>query len=156
MSFGQEFTFKVRAERICTFTRQVSNSSEWSDLHGVASAGEKLLPGSAEKGISLGWARRTSLARMVTHVVLFKFDRMDDAQQAVQRLLSMRGRVPSMLEVEAGIDFTRSARSFEVGLVTRHNTRSDLEAYQVDPVHQEVAQFIRAHSSGAAAVDFES
>lgn len=93
---------------------------------------------------------------MLTHVVLFKFESMQDAHEAVERLLSMRGRVPLLLEVEAGVDVTRSTRSFEVALVTRHNTRADLETYQIDPVHQEVAQFIRSRSSGAAAVDFES
>ncbi|HXS18254.1 MAG TPA: Dabb family protein [Polyangiaceae bacterium] len=93
---------------------------------------------------------------MVTHLVLFKFERMQDAEEAVDRLRSMRNRIPGLLEIEAGVDFTRSARSFEVGLLTRHTSRADLEAYQVDPLHQEVAAFIRAHSSGAAAVDFET
>lgn len=93
---------------------------------------------------------------MVTHIVLFKFENSADAEQAVSLLLGMRGRVPSLLEVEAGLDLTRGARSFEVGLITRHRTRHDLVEYQNDPAHQEVAQFIRTHSSGAAAVDFET
>jgi hypothetical protein len=93
---------------------------------------------------------------MVTHIVLFKFDSLANAQVAVTKLLSMKGRVPSLLDIEAGVDFTRSDRSYEVGLVTRHNTRSDLDAYRVDPVHLEVATYIREHSTGAAAVDFEA
>ena len=93
---------------------------------------------------------------MVTHIVLFKFENQSDAQAAQEKLLAMKGRVPSMQEIEAGLDFTRSERAYELGLVTRHATRADLEAYHVDPVHQEVAQFIRERSSGAASVDFES
>jgi hypothetical protein len=93
---------------------------------------------------------------MVTHMVLFRFDTLSDAEAAVRKLLSMRGRVPSLLDIEAGVDFTRSERSYELGLITRHRKREDLEAYRVDPVHQEVAAFIRERSTGAAAVDFET
>ena len=93
---------------------------------------------------------------MVTHMVLFKFDRLADAEEAKQRLLSMRGKVESLLEIEAGVDFTRSGRSFELGLITRHRDREGLDAYRTDPVHLEVAGFIQERSTGAAAVDFES
>lgn len=93
---------------------------------------------------------------MVTHIVLFKFESLPDAEIAVAKLLSMKGRVASLVDIEAGVDFTRGERSYEVGLVTRHHTRSDLEAYRVDPVHLEVAAFIRERSAGAASVDFEA
>lgn len=92
---------------------------------------------------------------MVTHIVLFRFESQQDAKEAVERLLSMRGRVASLAGLEAGVDFTRSDRSYEVGLITRHATREDLESYRVDPVHKEVAAFVSSRSSGAAAVDFE-
>jgi len=93
---------------------------------------------------------------MITHIVLFKFGAASDATEAVRLLLSMKGRVPSLVDVEAGLDVTKSARSFDVGLITRHRTRDDLDAYQKDPVHLEVAAFIKERSTGAAAVDFET
>lgn len=89
-------------------------------------------------------------------MVLFKFDEPADAEEAVRRLLSMKGRVASLSDVEAGVDFSRSPRSYEVGLITRHATEADLEAYRTDPIHLEVAGFINERSSGAAAVDFRS
>lgn len=92
---------------------------------------------------------------MVTHVVLFKFAEMAHAQEAVRRLLSMKGKVESLTNIQAGVDFTRSERSFEVALVTRHADRAALEAYRTDPVHLEVASYIKTHSTGAASVDFE-
>jgi len=93
---------------------------------------------------------------MITHMVLFKFDSLDDAEKAREKLLTMKGKVASLQEIEAGVDYTRSERSFELGLITRHASREDLEAYRVDPVHLEVAKFIQAHTTGAASVDFES
>jgi hypothetical protein len=93
---------------------------------------------------------------MVTHMVLFKFDDPQDAQEAVRRLLSMKGKVASLSDIEAGLDITRSPRSYDVGLITRHASEADLDAYRTDPVHLEVAGFIKERSSGAAAVDFRS
>jgi hypothetical protein len=93
---------------------------------------------------------------MVTHMVLFNFERATDAEEAQKRLLEMRGKVPGLLEIEAGVDFTRGERSFELGLITRHPDRAALDAYRVHPVHLEVARFIQERSRGAAAVDFES
>lgn len=92
---------------------------------------------------------------MVTHIVLFKFKSSDDAQASVEKLLGMKGRVASLSDIEAGIDFTRSDRSYDVGLITRHPDRAALEAYRVDPVHLEVVDFINGKTSSAAAVDFE-
>ena len=92
---------------------------------------------------------------MVTHVVFFKFATPDDAEEARRLLLGMQGRIPGLQGVEAGLDFTRSDRSFDLALITRHDDRAALAVYRDHPVHQEVARFIRERSSGSAAVDFE-
>lgn|SRR5690554_381762 len=91
---------------------------------------------------------------MVTHVVFFKFADPTDAEQARTLLLGMQGRIPGLRQVEAGLDFTRSARSFDLALITRHDDRSALDVYRDHPVHQEVARFIRERSTASAAVDF--
>jgi hypothetical protein len=93
---------------------------------------------------------------MVTHMVFFKFEDSDDARETVDRLLNMKGRVASLLDLEAGVDFTRSDRSYEVGLITRHVDRAALDAYRVDPIHLEVVGFIKSRTSGSVAVDFEA
>ena len=93
---------------------------------------------------------------MLTHIVLIQFESMDDAEIGRRRLLSMKGRIPSMLDIEAGIDITRSGRSYELALITRHSDVNGLQAYQDHPVHQEVLDYLKAHSSGSVAVDFES
>jgi hypothetical protein len=92
---------------------------------------------------------------MVTHVVFFKFKEPGHAEEAQARLLAMRGRIPGMTEIEAGLDFTKSERSFELALITRHDDRAALGVYQSHPVHQEVVAFIRARATASAAVDFE-
>lgn len=92
---------------------------------------------------------------MVTHIVCFDFGTVEEARTACQLLESMSGRIPSLLGIEAGLDFTRSERSYHLGLVTRHADRAGLLAYQDHPVHREVAAYIRTHSTRSVAVDFE-
>ncbi len=92
---------------------------------------------------------------MVTHLVFFKFESLEVAAEAQAKLLAMSGKIPGMQSIEAGVDFSRSERSFDLGLVTRHTDRAALEVYQQHPVHQEVVSFIRARAQGSAAVDFE-
>lgn len=92
---------------------------------------------------------------MITHVVFFKFSAPQDAEEARRLLLGMKGHIPGLLEVEAGLDFTRSERSFDLALITRHEDREALDVYRDHPVHQEVVQFIRPRAHASAAVDFE-
>jgi Stress responsive A/B Barrel Domain len=95
---------------------------------------------------------------MVTHVVMWKLkDRSEDNARRVQALvMSMRGRIPGMLELDAGIDYTRSERSFDVVLITKHENRAALEQYQVHPVHEEVKSVMLQLRDVSVAVDFES
>jgi hypothetical protein len=93
---------------------------------------------------------------MVTHIVCFDFATVEEARTACQLLESMNGRIPSLLGLEAGLDFTRSERSYQLGLVTRHADRAGLLAYQEHPAHREVASFMRVHATRSVAVDFET
>lgn len=93
---------------------------------------------------------------MLTHVVCFKFDSNDVAEEAARRLRSMAGKVPGLLSIQAGVDVLRSARSYDVALITTFNDVAALEAYQVDPVHVEVVAYIKQHATGIVAVDFSS
>ncbi len=92
---------------------------------------------------------------MVTHIVLFRFSDVMLAREARDRLLAMAGRIPGMRSIDAGVDFTQSERSYQLGLVTRHDSREALQQYQSHPVHVEVASFIKAHATAAASVDFD-
>jgi hypothetical protein len=94
-------------------------------------------------------------ATMVTHIVVFRFHDPSVAGEARDRLLSMAGKIPGMLGIEAGVDFTRSDRSYHLGLVTRHESRDALLVYQTHPVHVDVASFVKARSAASASVDFD-
>jgi hypothetical protein len=95
---------------------------------------------------------------MVTHIVFFKLSEpTPEALANVQRkLLSMQGKIPQLRHLEAGIDFIRSERSYDVALVTKFDSREELQAYQVHPYHAgEVIPLMRSSCSSIVAVDYE-
>lgn len=95
---------------------------------------------------------------MVTHIVFFKLkDRTPENARQVQRVIGeMKGKIPGLLDLEVGVDFTRSERSFDVALITRHATRADLDVYQVHPVHERVKEYVVGVRESSVAVDFEN
>jgi hypothetical protein len=98
--------------------------------------------------------RRAGAHAMLTHIVCFRFNDLDHAAEAAKRLLSMKGRIPSLLDIEAGVDTTRSDRCWELGLITRFADREGLSAYATHPAHLEVVEYIRAHAEASIVVDF--
>ena len=99
---------------------------------------------------------------MVRHIVFWKtkdeHEGMDGAQIAAEiqsRVLAMKGRVPALQDIECGIDFDRSERAWDVALCATFATRADLDAYQADPVHGDVKNFVRAVVAQQAVVDYE-
>ena len=93
---------------------------------------------------------------MLTHIVFLRFSSIDIAKEAKEKLLSMEGKIPVLKSIEVGIDIVRSARSWDLALLTRFEDKAGLDAYGVDPVHKQVATFLRAHAKEIAAVDYIS
>ena len=94
---------------------------------------------------------------MVVHVVLFKLkDRSDDnIASTCDRLRNMAGMIPSLRSIEVGVDRTRSERSFDIALTTRHDDWPGLQSYRVDPVHREVIEHMHRVVDTSVAVDYE-
>ena len=94
---------------------------------------------------------------MITHIVLWKLkDRsIENAERLKDLLLTMKGKIPGMLDLEAGIDFGREPRSFDVALITRHASRAALDAYQLHPVHEQVKAVVLEAREVSTCVDFD-
>ena len=90
----------------------------------------------------------------MTHIVFMKFPSRSIAEQVKEKLLGMEGKIPSLRSIEVGIDIVRSERSWDLSLLTRFDDRAGLDAYATHPVHLEVLNFIRAHVTQTAAVDY--
>jgi hypothetical protein len=69
----------------------------------------------------------------------------------------MNGRIDLLRHLEAGVDLVRSERSYDIALMTRFDSREDLQAYQVHPYHAgEVIPHMKSVCSSIVAVDYEN
>jgi hypothetical protein len=98
---------------------------------------------------------------MVTHLVFFKMlpraegaSAEENAAKLVNMLNGLPAKIPELVKLEAGIDFSRSPASYDVGLVTHFNSEADLETYRVHPEHQKVVAFVQKTTSARAVVDY--
>ena len=93
---------------------------------------------------------------MITHIVTFKLDDPTEAESCKAMLDGLLGTVPSLRSMTVGVNVVESPRAHTLGLIATFDDLAGLEAYQVHPAHQAVAQHLRAASSAIVAVDFES
>jgi len=77
---------------------------------------------------------------MVKHIVFMKFPDFSLAKIAKDKLLSMKENIEVLKDIEVGLDFSRSERSFDLALVTVFESKEALENYRVHPYHQEIVK----------------
>ncbi len=92
---------------------------------------------------------------MITHIVLFKLIDRRNAQKARDVLVGMKGMIPQLRNIEAGIDVLHSERSYDLALVTKFDSMEDLKAYQSHPVHVEVLKYMTSVRESSVTVDYE-
>ena len=96
---------------------------------------------------------------MIEHVVLFRWTK--EASQkaidsAVAELRGLKGRIPGIVDLSCGANFSDRAGGYTHGLVVRFKERSALDAYGPHPEHQRVVQnFILPIRADILALDYE-
>ncbi len=70
--------------------------------------------------------------------------------------MGMNNKIRELKHIEVGIDITNSDRSYDMALLTRFDSVKDLEAYQISPLHVEVAEYMVSVGESTVAVDYES
>ena len=93
---------------------------------------------------------------MIKHIVCFKLNEGESPEKAKEVLLGMKGNVPMLRDIEVGVDFLHSARSYDVILAVVLDDAEALSAYQNDPYHVDVVKkHMHAVTKTSVAVDFE-
>lgn len=94
---------------------------------------------------------------MFTHIVLFKLKEptIENIQFVEKTLLSMKGNIKKLKELEVGVDIIRSDRSYDIGIITRFDSQEDYLAYDVDEFHVEkVKKVIGSYLEVSKTLDF--
>ena len=96
---------------------------------------------------------------MVEHIVLFRWT--DEASQqakdnAVAELRNLKSKIPGIVDLSCGTNFSDRAKGYTHGLVVRFKDRAALETYGPHPEHQRVVQnFITPIRAEILALDYE-
>ena len=93
---------------------------------------------------------------MVRHIVLFKIkeEYKADMPDRVEKFYGMKGKIEGLVSLEAGADFLRSERSYDLALITECETREAFDAYQTHPVHMPVKKRMHEVRSASVACDY--
>ena len=94
---------------------------------------------------------------MSTHIVLFKAKEptKENLEFLKNTFLSMNGNIKELEELEVGVDVVRSDRSFDIGIITRFDSKEDYLAYDVDEFHVEkVKKVIGPYIECSKTLDF--
>jgi len=96
---------------------------------------------------------------MVEHVVLFKVT-AEATEEQQERLIvelgALKEKIPGIVDLSVGRNFSDRNQGFEVGLVVRFVDRAALDAYGPHPAHQAcVQQFVAPIKQDVIVVDYE-
>ena len=94
---------------------------------------------------------------MIKHVVCFKLAEPTEEllKNTKDILLSMKGNVPMLRDIEVGVDFLHSSRSYDIILIVTLDSRDDLDKYQNDPYHCDVVKrHMHSVASSSIALDW--
>ena len=94
---------------------------------------------------------------MVRHVVLYtiKDEYKAKIPQLVEAFYGMKGKIPGLVELEAGGDELRSERSYDLALITVFESWDAYKAYLTHPAHLPVKAGMHEARSGSVSCDYE-
>lgn len=94
---------------------------------------------------------------MFTHIVLFKVKEptQENLEFLKKTFLSMNGNIAELKELEVGVDVIGSERSYNIGIITRFDTKEDYLSYDVNEFHVEkVKKVIGPYIECSKTLDF--
>ena len=94
---------------------------------------------------------------MIKHIVCFKLKDNSPAEceKAKEVLMSMKGNVDLLRDIEVGVDFLHSERSYDIILQVILDDANALDAYQKDEYHCSVVKkHMHAVAESSIAIDY--
>lgn len=99
---------------------------------------------------------------MIKHIVCWRIpsevegvSKAEIIEKIQTSLNGLVGVISEIKELEVGINYNEAPVAFDVSLYSVFESEETLQAYQVHPAHQEVAQYIGSVASERIVVDYE-
>ena len=99
---------------------------------------------------------------MIKHIVCWRLlnraqplEENADAQAIKMALEDLRGKIPGLLHLELGLDFSGKESAGDIALYTEFESREALRAYQEHPAHVEVGKIVKPRTCERRMIDYE-
>jgi len=99
---------------------------------------------------------------MIKHIVMWRLkdqangnEKATNASRIKQMLEALNGKIPGMLKLEVGIDYSATDQSCNLALYSEFASQQALDDYLVHPEHKAAAVFIGEVRSERYLVDYE-
>jgi len=95
---------------------------------------------------------------MIVNNLLIKLKERDNENIAKARdaLLSMKGKIEVLRDVQVEVDIRHGPSSYDIMLITKFETMKDLDSYLIHPLHVEVSRYISTVLGSGASLCYES
>ncbi|MBL7958754.1 Dabb family protein [bacterium] len=80
---------------------------------------------------------------MIEHIVMFKIKRntpADKINSMTESLNGLKNKIPELIDMHAGVNFSHRNKGFDVMLVSRFRNKEDLKIYVDHPEHRKVIE----------------
>jgi hypothetical protein len=99
---------------------------------------------------------------MIKHIVLWRLKdnahgntKNQNAAIIKEKLESLRAKIPEIIKMEVGIDFSLTDDSVDIVLYSEFATIRDLNIYQTHPEHKKIMPYISESRSERRMADYE-
>ena len=99
---------------------------------------------------------------MIKHIVCWKLvnrteplAKNPDALAICEALQGLRGRIPGLLHLEVGFDYSGKESAGDIVLYSEFASREALAAYQQHPLHVEAGKTVRPRTCQRRMIDYE-
>ena len=99
---------------------------------------------------------------MVKHILLLKIKdgvegrtKAESMAKAKALIEGMNGKIPGLIHVEVGYDFSVSGDSADMALYSEFESREALEVYAGHPVHVAILPFVKSIIEERRLIDYE-
>ncbi|MFH0782712.1 MAG: Dabb family protein [Pseudomonadota bacterium] len=99
---------------------------------------------------------------MIKHIVCWKLhnktqplEENPDALMIKTALEDLRGKIPGLLHLELGLDFSGKDSAGDIVLYTEFESREALRTYQEHPAHVQVGKIVRPRTCERRMIDYE-
>lgn len=92
---------------------------------------------------------------MIRHIYLFKLKDREKAEDAAKKIMTLKEKIPYMLDMEVGIDFREAENSFELCELCTFKSREDFEKFGSDSYHGEIRRYMDGLKEIGIKIDYE-